>query len=128
MHWYIDVLKRYADFKGRASRKEYWMFVLMSAVISVGVMIIDRIILGEYTPAYIYGLYGLLVWTPSMAVLIRRLHDTGHSGWWFFIMLVPLVGVFILLYLMIKKGTPEENCYGPVPAASSSVGIMQVQD
>lgn len=79
MNWYLKVLKQYADFKGRARRKEYWMFVLISTIISVVASLIDRFVLG--LDGYgIQTLYGFAVLLPGLAVGVRRMHDVGKSG------------------------------------------------
>jgi uncharacterized membrane protein YhaH (DUF805 family) len=118
MEWYIKVLKQYADFGGRARRKEYWMFVLFNVLFSIGAIIIDNILrmaneLTGYGP--IYGLYALALLIPSLAVSVRRLHDVGKSGWWLLIGLVPLIGGIWLLVLMATDSTAGSNEYGPYP-------------
>ncbi|MFC2091590.1 DUF805 domain-containing protein [Elusimicrobiota bacterium] len=111
MNWYIEVLKKYIVFRGRARRKEYWMFVLFSMIISFSIGIIEGI-----TGVIGLGLiYGLAILTPSTAVAVRRLHDTNRSGWWLLISLVPLIGIIILLVFMVQDGQAEENQYGIDP-------------
>lgn len=112
MNWYLEVLKKYADFNGRARRKEYWMFALFNFIVIVALLIVDGI-LG--TIGLLYGLYLLAVLLPSIGVTVRRLHDTGRSGWWILIGLVPFVGGIILLVFAIQDGTPGENEYGKNP-------------
>ncbi|MET1076764.1 MAG: DUF805 domain-containing protein [Pseudomonas sp.] len=110
MNWYLDVLKQYAVFNGRARRKEYWMFFLINLVISMVLAWVDSLI-GMSLLSIIYGL-ALLV--PSIAVGIRRLHDTNRSGWWMLIALVPFAGIVLLVFLAIDS-TPGDNQYGPNP-------------
>jgi len=117
MEWYLGVLKKYAVFDGRARRKEYWMFFLFNMVALVILSIIDSII-GTFP--ILYGIYALGVLCPAIAVCIRRLHDTGKSGWWIFISLVPIIGGFWLLYLMVIDGNPGDNQYGPSPKAGAA--------
>lgn len=118
MNWYLKVLKQYADFNGRARRKEYWMFVLFNMIFAVAAMILDNVLgiamegIG-YGP--IYGLYLLAIIIPSIAVGVRRLHDIGKSGWMMLISLIPLIGGIWLLVLMVTDSNPEENEYGPNP-------------
>ncbi|MFJ6834932.1 DUF805 domain-containing protein [Streptomyces sp. NPDC091209] len=112
MHWYLDVLKKYATFNGRARRQEYWMFALINVIIYVALLVIDLSLLGT---GVIAPLYELAVLLPSLAVGVRRLHDTGRSGWWTFIALVPLVGGIILLVFLASDTKPEANQYGPSP-------------
>jgi uncharacterized membrane protein YhaH (DUF805 family) len=113
MEWYLKVLKQYADFGGRARRKEYWMFVLFNVIIIVLLAAIDAA-LG--TDGILMILYSLAVLIPSIAVAVRRLHDTGRSGWWVLIDFVPLlIGSIWLLVLMVLDSQPGENQYGPNP-------------
>ncbi|MER7901141.1 DUF805 domain-containing protein [Streptomyces sp. NPDC096046] len=113
MHWYVDVLKKYAVFSGRARRQEYWMFTLFSVIISVVLAIIDAVI-GSNILGLIYSLAVLL---PSLGVAVRRLHDTGRSGWWILIALIPLVGAIVLIVFLASEGKQEPNKYGPNPKA-----------
>ena len=120
MHWYIDVLKKYAVFSGRARRKEFWMFFLFSTIISILLALIDEFMgwhieLDEDSLGFLSTLYYVAVIVPYLAVIFRRLHDTGRSGWWFLIAFIPLVGVLILLVFLILQGTRGENRYGPDP-------------
>lgn len=122
MSWYIKVLKKYAEFNGRARRKEYWMFTLINVIISFGIVFIG-VIFGSISGndftggafGVIYFLYVLAVLIPGLAVTVRRLHDTGRSGWWFLIGLVPFVGTIILLVFMVMDSDPGENIYGANP-------------
>jgi uncharacterized membrane protein YhaH (DUF805 family) len=116
MKWYLRVVKdNYANFNGRARRKEYWMFALFNVLFVFVAAIIDYF-LGTFP--MIYCIYLLAIVIPSIAVLVRRLHDIGKSGWWFFIGLIPLVGAIWLLVLLCTDGNPGENSYGPSPKAA----------
>lgn len=117
MNWYLEVLKKYADFSGRARRKEYWFFTLFNIIFSLPLTLLD-IWLGladrsGWGP--LGGIYTLAVFIPALAVLVRRLHDTGRSGWWFLIALVPCVGGIILLVYLVEDSHPGDNQYGPNP-------------
>ena len=112
MNWYVAVLKNYAGFSGRARRTEYWMFVLFNLLITIGLSIIDVVAIGA---GVLGGLYSLAVLIPSLAVGVRRLHDTNRSGWWLLISLIPLIGGIILIIFLASGSDPEENQYGPVP-------------
>ena len=118
MNWYLKVLKQYADFNGRARRKEYWMFVLFNIIFAIVAVILDNILgiaiegIG-YGP--LYGLYTLAVLIPGLAVAVRRLHDIGKSGWMILIALIPLVGGIWLLVLLVTDSNPGENQYGQNP-------------
>lgn len=105
-------------FKGRARRKEYWYFVLFNTIISILLSLIDTYVLetnAETGVGILGGLYSLAVFLPSLGVLIRRLHDTGRSGWWIFINLIPLIGSIILLVFLVEDSKPGDNQYGPNP-------------
>jgi len=118
MNWYIEVLKKYAVFNGRAQRAEYWYFFLFNFIISIVLGVIDAVISPGTKIGILGGLYSLAVLIPSIAVAIRRLHDTNRSGWWLFIILVPIVGVIVLLVFMVQDSKPEQNQYGPNPKVS----------
>ncbi|MFF3407258.1 DUF805 domain-containing protein [Streptomyces sp. NPDC002742] len=112
MHWYLDVLKKYATFNGRARRQEYWMFALINVIIAVALLVVDASLLGT---GVIVPVYELAVLLPSLAVGVRRLHDTGRSGWWMLIAFVPLVGGIVLLVFLASDSKPETSEYGPSP-------------
>ncbi|MFB4423190.1 DUF805 domain-containing protein [Streptomyces sp. QL37] len=111
MNWYLAVLKNYAGFGGRARRKEYWMFVLFNFIAAVVLSVLGLAIDSQIP----YIIYLLAVIIPTIAVVVRRLHDTGRSGWWILISFVPLVGGIILLVFMCTEGAREVNEYGPNP-------------
>ncbi|MBV1915163.1 MAG: DUF805 domain-containing protein [Pseudomonadales bacterium] len=112
MDYFIDALKQYAIFEGRATRTEYWMYILFYMIISIALNVIDYV-LGTMILSTVFGL-GLLI--PSISICTRRLHDTGRTGWWQLILLVPLIGVIVLLVFMVSE-SHEENEYGPGPDA-----------
>lgn len=114
MNYYLDVLKNhYADFNGRARRKEYWMFTLGNLIVAV----VIGVVAGLIKFPLLVSLYGLAVVVPGLAVCVRRLHDIGKSGWWVFIGLVPVIGDIWLLVLMCLDGEPKENQWGANPKA-----------
>ena len=110
MEYFIDALKKYADFTGRARRKEYWMFVLFYIIFSAIAAVIDAI-LGTIALSLIYTL-ALLV--PYIAIGARRLHDTDRSGWWQLIGLIPLLGS-IALIVLLALDSHDANEYGESP-------------
>ncbi|GHA51883.1 DUF805 domain-containing protein [Photobacterium aphoticum] len=121
MQWYLFVLKQYAVFKGRASRPEYWYFVLCNIIISVVLAIVNHILgnPGGGEGGGVLGfVYSLMVLLPSLAVATRRLHDTGRTGWWLLIGLIPLIGFLVLVYFFVQPTEPEANQYGDMPPAS----------
>lgn len=119
MNWYLKVLQQWSDFKGRARRKEYWMFALFNIIFLIIAAILDNV-LGltfsrEIPYGYIYLLYALFVFVPGLAVSVRRLHDISKSGWWYLIVLIPIIGAIWLLVLFVTDGTPDENQWGMNP-------------
>jgi uncharacterized membrane protein YhaH (DUF805 family) len=118
MNWYLKVLKNYAAFGGRARRAEYWWFVLFNFLATLALIIVDSLI-GLSAQAggigILSGIYTLAVLIPGVAVAIRRLHDSGRSGWWFLISLVPFVGGIILLVFLVLDSQPDSNQWGPNP-------------
>lgn len=115
MNWYLEVLKKYAVFNGRARRAEYWWFFLFSVIISIVLSVIDSFITGPQSIGILGLIYSLAVLIPSIAVGIRRLHDTGRSGWWLLISFVPLIGAIVLIVFFVLDSQPGENQYGPNP-------------
>ncbi len=125
MHWFMEVLRKYAVFSGRARRKEYWYFALGYLVLYVACALIDWVLgpiwslIGEDI-----GLFGLLLaiglFLPSLAVTVRRLHDTDRSGWWILIFFIPIVGVIVAVVFLALKGTEGDNRFGPDPKASTT--------
>ncbi len=123
MNWYIEVLKKYAVFGGRARRKEYWYFFLFSTLISIVLSVIDNVIGSSNAEAgigFLSGIYTLGVLIPSIAVGVRRLHDTNRSGWWLLIALIPLIGAIVLIVFFVFDSNPEENQYGINPKSATA--------
>lgn len=113
MNWFIAVIKKYAEFNGRARRQEFWMFILFYLIFAIVLAVIDAVLgLGILIPVY-----SLALLVPSIAVTVRRLHDTDRSGWWALLGLVPLVGI-VLLVFMILEGQQADNQYGSNPKAA----------
>ncbi len=105
MEWYIKVVRdNYANFKGRASRQEYWMFVLFNFIFLIALSFIEVFLFGLYS-SILSDLYVLAVLVPSIAVAVRRMHDTGKSGWF---ILIPIYN----LILTVTSGESGENQYG----------------
>ena len=117
MNWYLQVLRNYAKFDGRARRTEYWMFILINIVVSFLLTIIDVLLFGIALGGIgiLSTIYALGIFIPSLAVIVRRLHDTGKSGMYIFLAFIPIIGVIILLVFMITEGERGSNKYGPDP-------------
>ncbi|WP_425918077.1 DUF805 domain-containing protein [Acinetobacter sp. TSRC1-2] len=107
--WFVKCLKNYATFTGRARRKEYWFFALVQFIILVVAQIIDGILGTEFV---FYAIVALALFIPSLAAAVRRLHDTGRSGWWFLIALIPLIGTILLIVWLATETKQETNEWG----------------
>lgn len=119
MNYYTDVLKKYAVFEGRARRSEYWYFLLFNLIASIIIGVIG----GMLDFKQLASIYSLAVLVPSIAVTVRRLHDTNHSGLWFLIGLIPIIGWIVLLILTIRDGDAGPNRYGPNPKGITTVPV-----
>jgi len=130
VNWYAKVLRQYVDFQGRARRTEYWMFTLFNVIISIVLGFVDRLLgFGSVrsstaggvsfsaSPGLLGTIYALAVLLPSLAVAVRRLHDTDRSGWWVLIALIPLIGAIVLLVFFVLEGTRGPNSHGQDPKA-----------
>ena len=136
MQWYLKVLKQYADFNGRARRKEYWMFGLFNSLF-ISILLIPSLFFGTLSflaffdssgsldgmeagslSIFLYtlvGLYSLVLFLPSLGVTVRRLHDVGKSGWFLLVSLVPIVGWILLFISYCTDGQSGENRWGSNP-------------
>ena len=128
MKWYLKVLKQYFDFKGRARRKEFWMFALFDSIFGIIAMVIDNYLI-KYTVCQSFGIghffgleYGVIeiiytaaILIPGLAVRVRRLHDVGKSGWVLLAVILPIVGAIWLIVQWATVGTEGENEYGQNP-------------
>lgn len=118
MHYFTQALEQYATFSGRTSRKDFWMFMLMNILFAllagfIGGLLAGLTHLGFFN--YLSSLYALCVLVPGLAITVRRLHDTGRSGWWYFISFIPLIGFIWILVYMVLDSTPGTNSYGVNP-------------
>lgn len=117
MDWYLNVLKNYFGFGGRARRKEYWMFVLVNIIFTFVLGILDRMFGWERAggEGILMTIYGVLVFIPWWAVQFRRLHDTDRSAWWLLVLLIPIVGWLVIIIFNCQNGTPGSNRFGADP-------------
>lgn len=150
MNYYLDVLRKYAVFGGRARRREYWFFALFNLIASAVLGLLDNLLgtpmipladfalpLGMtgpgsaavpedvFTIGLLSLLYGLAVFIPGLAVTVRRLHDVGRSGWWLLLAFVPVVGGIVLFVFTLIDSQPGENRYGPNPKGEGSVAAFE---
>ncbi|HEX2526997.1 MAG TPA: DUF805 domain-containing protein [Geminicoccus sp.] len=102
---------KYATFRGRASRSEFWYFSLFIVLVMIGATILDAALF-PHGRSLFPSILGLVILLPSIAVLVRRLHDTDRSGWWYWISFVPLIGTIVLFVFAVQRGTPGQNSYG----------------
>lgn len=133
-NWFLNpVMNHYVDFEGRATRQAYWMFVLVQFIIYFSLSLIEGITDLDYMTVA----FSVMVFLPSLAIGVRRLHDIGKSGWWFLLSFIPFIGVIILIVFLAKKGNPQANAYGspdgisdipvPVPPAPASALESETQ-
>ena len=122
MMGFIDAVKNvllnnYVNFDGRASRSEYWWWVLATIPMSFPFIILDVIVFGWgiEDPTWFQNLFTVAILLPGLGVAIRRLHDSGRSGWWLLISIIPCVGLIVLIVFMAQDGEPYRNAYGEVP-------------
>ena len=112
MDMFIKVARdNYTNFEGRARRKEFWMFTLVSLVINVGTLILDASLFSDL--GLVNGLYTLAILLPSIAVGIRRMHDINKSGWWLLLWIVPVIGWVWLIILHCRDSDIGDNIFGP---------------
>tara|TARA_R110002153_G_scaffold6556_17_gene30071 strand:- start:14081 stop:14419 length:339 start_codon:yes stop_codon:yes gene_type:complete len=104
--YFIGALKKYADFTGRARRHEYWMFILIYMIINFVLAVLGLNIISM--------IFGLALLVPSISIAARRLHDTGRTGWWQLIALIPLIGIIILIVFLVQD-SHDTNEYGVNP-------------
>lgn len=115
--YYSGCFKQYFQFKGRARRAEYWWFFVVNLIPAVTLSLLDRMLgLVSESTGYglISGLYIAVAFIPSLAVTVRRLHDTGRSGWWFLLSLIPVINI-VLIILLALDGAKSANKYGESP-------------
>jgi uncharacterized membrane protein YhaH (DUF805 family) len=119
MNWYLDAVRnKYAVFDGRAQRQEFWYFMLFYLLIYIALSVVDQVTgtFGMETGTGLFsGIYTLAMLVPSLAVGARRLHDTGRSGWWQLLSLIPVLGVLVLIFFFAQDSQPGDNQYGPNP-------------
>ena len=116
MVWYLAVLYRYAVFEGRSHRRELWTFALWNIIIILVLMALAAVTGFLWVIVIVYR---LAVAVPSIAVTVRRLHDTGRSGWWVLIGLLPIAGTIALIAFLVQDSQPGSNQYGPNPKAET---------
>jgi uncharacterized membrane protein YhaH (DUF805 family) len=119
MNHFIDAMRKYVDFGGRATRSQYWWFLLIATVISIALSIVDAQLgttvdsSAAVDSGLLSGLFSLAIFLPSLAVTVRRLHDTGRSGWWILVLLIPCVGLIFWLVFALSGSEPRDNRWGP---------------
>lgn len=122
MNWYVKCMRKYADFGGRARREEYWMFFVFNMLFMLAAGAVDGVVsavIGMPISLFL-SLYSLAVFVPSIAVAVRRLHDTGRSGWLFLLVFVP-VGNIVLIVFLATEGVRSANCYGGDPKGTATI-------
>jgi uncharacterized membrane protein YhaH (DUF805 family) len=115
MKHYLNAFNNYATFSGRATRSEYWFFVLFNIIFIILAMLLDNAFGTTINPlpyGYIYIAYFIITFLPSLSVLVRRLHDVGKSGWFILISLIPIIGAIWILVLLLTDSNLGDNKYG----------------
>lgn len=139
MELMFQPIRKYADFSGRARRKEFWLFALLMFLIEVVFMALLSAVGGQdllmgYPASANVPMSGtvmavvllhfavmLALLVPSLAVTFRRLHDTNRKGWWILISFIPLIGALVLFIFYLLDGTPGPNRFGPDPKGRSEL-------
>lgn len=116
MDFFIAAYKQYGDFTGRANRQKYWMFYLFYVIFYILLGLAGAIVGVDAALASLFALASII---PSLAIGARRLHDTDRSGWWQLIILIPILGVIVLIFFLVQKGTQGENRFGADPLAEN---------
>lgn len=132
MDWYSDAINiNYFNFKGRARRKEYWMFVLIDTAIIVSLYLAILYFSDLYSRDFnaigfvltvFFVIYIIVTFIPSLSVTVRRLHDTGRSGWWLLALLIPFGGIIIFVFSCLDSH-PGDNRFGPNPKTNHPVAL-----
>jgi uncharacterized membrane protein YhaH (DUF805 family) len=131
MAWYLLAWQRATDFNGRSRRTEYWMFQLFNflAALALGLLAFaSGTLFGEKDGFNVFaicmGMFGVVSFVPALSITIRRLHDIGRSGWWYFIAFVPLIGGLILFVFTLLDSDPDRNEYGPNPKVAGHASVI----
>ena len=121
IEWFKTVVRKYAVFEGRARRAEFWYYTLIYTLLSIACAVVDGFIGARSGMGILQALLTLALFIPTLAVTVRRLHDTDRSGWWFLISFVPVIGFIVLLIFMVLPGTSGANRFGPDPIAGTLI-------
>ena len=125
--------RKYATFSGRAARSEFWWFILFVMGMNFILTFVDSFLFGTVTTMpggfsaetdrpFFSAIFMLGTLLPTLSVLVRRLHDTDRSGWWYWIILIPMIGMIVLIVWLASKGTPGPNRFGPDPLGGHGSG------
>ena len=126
MSWFVGAVKKYAVFAGRARRKEFWFFVLFYLIFALAAAIVDAVLGTEFSVdetasiGLFSSVYVIAMMLPTFAVLARRLHDIGRSGWWILIGLIPIIGAIVLFVFAVCDSQEGENRFGPNPKEAAA--------
>ena len=137
MYWFLDpIANHYADFKGRASRKQYWMFALGNGILMLGILVSMVYALFNSSTSFDFGgltgfivllcIVALALFLPTLAIQVRRLHDIGWSGWWILVSFIPYIGGLVLVVLYCLPSQVGTNKYGVHPYGAESVAQSTV--
>lgn len=123
MQDFVNAVKKSFDFKGRSRRREFWMFMLIASVLAAGLTIIETLLGLRLAQdiGILSTIYAFAIAAPTVSVMVRRLHDTGRSGWWSLLYLVPVIGWIALIAFTLFNSDLGANAYGKSPKAWNSV-------
>ena len=127
MNWFLIALRKFADFNGRARRKEFWFFYLFMALILIAANLIGNVLAGEEAGLILLAVAAVGLLLPYVAVAIRRLHDTNKSGWWMLLAFVPIASLALLVFFVLP-GTVGENRFGPDPKGLAEASEPSIED
>jgi len=127
---FVHCIKNYAVFRGRATRSEYWLFVVASMILSFCAVVAGLVFdIAFETDGFFVNIWSsllqLFLFLPSISVMVRRFHDTGHSGWWFWLCLIPIVGWIIVLVSLLSDSNPNANGYGDNPKDNNNTDMQK---
>jgi uncharacterized membrane protein YhaH (DUF805 family) len=127
MNYYKDAFRKFTDFNTRTSRTGYWYFVLFNFIVGAVLGFASGFI-GFIAKSSLFAgiptLYSLVILIPSIAISVRRLHDTNRSGWWILINFIPFIGLLVFLYFTLQRGDDGDNQYGVNPRSGEETTVI----
>lgn len=127
---FVHCIKNYAVFRGRATRSEYWLFAAASTILYFCAVVVGLVFDIAFETEDLFAnilltIQQLFLFLPGISVMVRRFHDTGHSGWWFWLCLIPIVGWIIVLVSLLSDSNPNANGYGDNPKDNNNTDMQK---